>query len=107
MVRTRRQVLQAGAATSAMVEGASFGMCVDMTGEPESESLVVDGHYGPNLAYELVRFSYSDAASPEDRPGAPPTPLVPNPIAEPDLTSAERHRLVIEGSGMMGAIDVL
>lgn len=63
---------------------------------------MVDGHYGPNVAYELIRFAYADAPVAGDRLNEPPSALSPNPIAEPDLVRAERHRLVFEGGAMGG-----
>ncbi|MGI9417957.1 MAG: multicopper oxidase family protein [Geminicoccaceae bacterium] len=90
----------------ALAPGMRADLIVDMTGEPGSESQVVDGHYGPDRAYELIRFSY-DAASPLREPlggteSEPPAALAPNPIGEPDLAAAERHRLVFEGGAMGG-----
>ena len=91
--------LTLGAATRA-------DLIIDMTGEPGSESQVVDGAYGPDYAYELIRFSYTDAAPAGER-REPPAALPSNPIDEPDIAAAERHRLVFEGGamgGMAGAI---
>ncbi len=82
--------------------GMRADLIIDMTGEPKSESLVVDGHYGPNVAYELIRFAYDDAAPLDDPTGVEPVALKKNPIAEPDLGSAERHRLLFEGGAMGG-----
>ncbi len=82
--------------------GMRADLIIDMTGEPGSDSLVVDGHYGETYAYELIRFAYA-AKEPLRQPArAEPAPLSPNPIAEPDLSSAERHRLVFEGGAMGG-----
>ncbi|MGI9488388.1 MAG: multicopper oxidase family protein [Geminicoccaceae bacterium] len=93
----------------ALVLGAGMraDLIIDMDGELGSESLVVDGHYGPNVAYELIRFAYTEPRAADDRLSEPPHALPPNPIAEPDLRRAERHRLVFEGGamgGMAGAI---
>ena len=82
--------------------GMRADLIIDMTGEPGSGGLVVDGHYGPNFAYELIRFSYDDTVAIQDRSGAAPSALPPNPISEPDLASAEHHRLVFEGGAMGG-----
>ncbi len=82
--------------------GMRADLIIDMAGEPRSESLVVDGHYGSNFAYELIRFAYGDASPLERRSDVKPVALPPNPIAEPDIPSAERHRLVFEGGAMGG-----
>jgi len=82
--------------------GMRADLIIDMTGEPKGESLVVDSHYGTNFAYELIRFAYDDAAPLEHGSNVEPVALPPNPIAEPDLASAERHRLVFEGGAMGG-----
>ncbi len=82
--------------------GMRADLIVDMTGDPGTERLVVDGHYGPDYAYELIRFRYGDETPLRETPPAPPEALSPNPIAEPDLERAERHRLVFEGGAMGG-----
>jgi FtsP/CotA-like multicopper oxidase with cupredoxin domain len=83
--------------------GMRADLIVDMIGDPGNEQQVVDGHYGRDYAYELIRFTYDGRIAPpgeSERP-APPA-LVANPVAEPDLASAERHRLVFEGGAMGG-----
>jgi len=40
--------------------GMRADLIIDMTGEPGSESLVIDGHYGSDYAYELIRFAYAE-----------------------------------------------
>ena len=87
--------LMLGAATRA-------DLIIDMTGEPGSESQVVDGAYGPDYAYELIRFSYTDQTPTRENEGDPPAALAANPVAEPDLAAAQRHRMVFEGGAMGG-----
>ncbi len=82
--------------------GMRADLIIDMSGEPGSESLVVDDHYGPNYAYELIRLSYAEGAAFRKPRESAPSPLVPNPVAEPDLENAEKHRLVFEGGAMGG-----
>jgi FtsP/CotA-like multicopper oxidase with cupredoxin domain len=82
--------------------GMRADLIIDMSGEPQGESRVVDGHYGSNFAYELIRFAYEDAAPLEDRSAVEPAALPQNPIPEPDLAAAERHSLVFEGGAMGG-----
>ncbi len=82
--------------------GMRADLIIDMSGDPGSESLVVDGHYGPDYAYELIRFSYTEAVPIREAKDTAPKPLMPNPVAEPDLENAEKHRLVFEGGAMGG-----
>ena len=82
--------------------GMRADLILDMTGDPGSESLVVDGHYGTDYAYELIRLTYESADPIEAGGNEPPRPIAPNPIAEPDLASAMRHRLVFAGGAMGG-----
>jgi len=86
----------------ALGAGMRADLIIDMSGEPGGERLVIDDHYGPNYAYELIRFSYIDGAPNREPRDPAPEPLAPNPIAEPDLVNAERHRLVFEGGAMGG-----
>ncbi|MGI9449897.1 MAG: multicopper oxidase domain-containing protein [Geminicoccaceae bacterium] len=87
-----------------LVLGASMraDLIIDMHGDPGSESLVVDGHYGPEYAYELIRFAYTEEAPLREVDDTAPNALSSNPIAEPDLETAERHHLVFEGGAMGG-----
>ncbi|MDH3663036.1 MAG: multicopper oxidase family protein, partial [Alphaproteobacteria bacterium] len=89
---------------SSVVLGAGMrvDLIIDMIGEPGSEALVVDGHYGPDYAYELIRFAYADDPPLSEAAAPAPTFLGANPVAEPNLDSAERHRLVFEGGAMGG-----
>lgn len=82
--------------------GMRVDLIIDMTGEPGSEALVVDGHYGRDQAYELIQFTYADEAPLREAAAPAPASLTPNPVAEPDLENAEKHRLVFEGGAMGG-----
>jgi len=82
--------------------GMRADLIIDMSGEPGGESLVVDDHYGPDYAYELIRLVYADGVPLRKVDNAAPKPLSPNPITEPDLENAEKHRLVFEGGAMGG-----
>ncbi len=96
-----------GDGSLALGPGMRADLIVDMSGKPGDESLVVDDHYGPNYAYELIRFLYAGSGPFREPNDAAPAALRPNPVAEPDLHAAERHRLVFEGgamSGMAGAM---
>jgi FtsP/CotA-like multicopper oxidase with cupredoxin domain len=77
-------------------------LLLDATGEPGERFRVVDRFYR-GLDYRLLDLAYTDTPSLRDLAGAPPLRLSPNPLAEPDLTSAERHEVVL-GGGMMGGM---
>jgi FtsP/CotA-like multicopper oxidase with cupredoxin domain len=86
----------------ALGAGMRADLIIDMSGEPGGERLVIDDHYGPNYAYELIRFSYTEGAPNREPKDPAPKALAPNPVAEPDLENAEKHRLVFEGGAMGG-----
>lgn len=77
-------------------------LIIDMSGEPGSESQVIDGRYGRDHAYELIRFACSDEPPVREAGGEAPAALPDNPVAEPDLAAAERHRMLFEGGAMGG-----
>ena len=72
---------------------------VDMTGNPGERFHVIDSFY-ENLEYRLLHLAYGDAALRDAAPEAFAGPLE-NGLAEPNLTAAERHEVVL-GGGMMG-----
>jgi len=72
---------------------------LDATAEPDSTHSVVDDFY-QRRAYRLLDLRYAKA-SVRGRAGSALPPLAPNPLAEPDIEKAERHRVRFEG-GMMG-----
>ncbi|MDX1376881.1 MAG: multicopper oxidase family protein, partial [Burkholderiales bacterium] len=74
-------------------------LILDMTGAPGTRHPVVDDFYA-RMAYRLLDLRYADAPR-RGRAGAPLPRLAPNPVAEPVLERAERHRIVF-GGGMMG-----
>ncbi|HEY5635405.1 MAG TPA: multicopper oxidase family protein [Burkholderiales bacterium] len=74
-------------------------LILDMAGEPGSTHAVVDGFY-PRMAYRLLELKYAPAPR-AGRAGTPLARIAPNPLAEPDLSTAERHEVVF-GGGMMG-----
>lgn len=75
-------------------------LTLDMQGEPGRRYRVVDDFYD-GLSYWLTELAY-DTQPPlrEHSLGAPLT-LPRNPVPEPDLATAERHELRLQG-GMMG-----
>lgn len=74
-------------------------LILDMTAAPGSRHAVHDGFYR-GRAYTFMELQYA-GEPPLRGPAEAPPRLPANPLAEPDLASAERHR-VIFGGGMMG-----
>jgi len=72
---------------------------IDMEGEAGGRYQVVDDFYD-GLAYPLTELAY-DMAPLRAHPLDAPRVLPRNPLPEPDLSTAERHELVLQG-GMMG-----
>ncbi len=81
--------------------GMRADLILDCTNAPGSAHRVIDDFYRQR-AYELLKLQYS-----EEKPlrnAFPPVPRLPsNPIAVPDVSKAQRHRIVF-GGGMMGAL---
>ena len=75
-------------------------LIVDCAAEPGSRHRVVDDFY-PRRAYRLLDLAYEGGARRRDF--APLQRLPANPVPQPDLGRAERHRIVF-GGGMMGAM---
>ena len=73
---------------------------LDATGEPGRSYTVVDGFY-PQRAYRLLDLRYAAERVPGGRAGTPLPKLAANPLSEPDLAKAQRHRIEF-GGGMMG-----
>ena len=82
-------------------------LIIDMQGEPGNRYRIVDDFY-PDLSYWLTELVYE--AAPALRTQRLDTPALPrNPLTEPDLTSAERQELTLQGGmmssgGMMGGM---
>jgi FtsP/CotA-like multicopper oxidase with cupredoxin domain len=75
---------------------------LDMQGEPGRRYRVVDDFYD-NLAYWLTQLTYDDAQPIRAHPLDAPLALLRNPIPEPDLATAERHALTLQGGMMSGS----
>ena len=82
--------------------GMRVDLVLDMTGDPGSTAPVFDSFY-KDLGYKLVDLAYGDAPPVRAKPLAPPVKLPPNPMPEPDLTTAGRHDVTLTG-GMMGSM---
>ena len=72
---------------------------VELQGEPGGRYPVIDDFYD-GLSYELTSLVYSKEPR-VFRRSAEPLLLPRNPLPEPDMASAERHELKLQG-GMMG-----
>jgi FtsP/CotA-like multicopper oxidase with cupredoxin domain len=77
-------------------------LILDMGGSPGQRFAVTDSFY-PKLAYRLTELVYADERL-RDRPLDAAIALSPNPLPEPDLSTAERHDLVLGGGMMMGGM---
>jgi len=88
-------------ANGAVVLGPAMraDLILDMTASPGSHHAVHDGFY-PRQAYVFMELQYSDEPPLRSTQAEPPR-LPPNPLSEPDLAAAERHRVLFTG-GMMG-----
>jgi FtsP/CotA-like multicopper oxidase with cupredoxin domain len=73
---------------------------LDMSGEPGRRYRVVDDFYD-GLAYWLTQLAYDEAPFNRSHPLDAPPALPRNPVPEPNLATAERHELRLQG-GMMG-----
>jgi FtsP/CotA-like multicopper oxidase with cupredoxin domain len=73
---------------------------LDMQGEPGRRYQVVDDFYD-GLAYLLVHLAYDKSPPVRAHPMDAAFRLPRNPLPEPDLATAERHELALQG-GMMG-----
>lgn len=76
-------------------------LVLDLSGEPGARYAIRDDFY-PRMQYNFLDLVY---AEPPLRPRPPDTPirLPANPVPEPDLAKAERHRIIL-GGGMMGGM---
>ncbi|MCZ8548198.1 multicopper oxidase family protein [Mesorhizobium qingshengii] len=73
---------------------------LDMQGDPGSRHAVTDDFYD-GLAYTLTTLAYDSASPLRAHPLDAPLGLPRNPLPQPDLASAERQEIVLQG-GMMG-----
>jgi FtsP/CotA-like multicopper oxidase with cupredoxin domain len=81
--------------------GMRADVVLDCTAAPGSRHRIIDDFYA-RRAYRLLDIEYS-GEKPLREGFAPAPRLAPNPVAEPNLERAARHRIVF-GGGMMGAM---
>jgi FtsP/CotA-like multicopper oxidase with cupredoxin domain len=74
---------------------------LDMPGEPGGRYAVTDDFYD-RLSYTLTHLAYSNEPAIARRADASLPVLPPNPLPEPDLASAVRHELKLQGGMMSG-----
>src|SRR5262249_9851264 len=77
---------------------------LDMVGTPGRSYAVTDDFYR-GLAYTLLDLAYEPEKPGRQHPNPPPR-LASNPVPEPDLTSAKRHEIALQG-GMMGGMTMM
>lgn len=82
--------------------GQRADLIIDMTGEPGSQQLVIDDAYGAEYAFEMMRLVYADRPKAGLAGDATPAAIAANPIAEPDPSTGNRHKLIFEGGAMGG-----
>ena len=73
---------------------------LDMQGKPGRRYRVIDDFYD-GLSYWLTQLAYDEGPPVRTHPLDAPLSLPRNPVPEPDLATAERHVLRLQG-GMMG-----
>src|SRR6266446_5501130 len=73
---------------------------LDMQGKPGRRYRVIDDFYD-GLSYWLTQLAYDDSPPLRPHPRGAELALPRNPVPEPDLASAERHELRLQG-GMIG-----
>jgi FtsP/CotA-like multicopper oxidase with cupredoxin domain len=81
--------------------GMRGDILLDATGDPRATYTVVDDFY-PRQAYRLLDLRYGDRRE-AGRAKEPVPKLARNPVAEPNLSEAQRHVIRFEG-GMMGGM---
>jgi FtsP/CotA-like multicopper oxidase with cupredoxin domain len=80
--------------------GMRADVILDGTGKPGERHRVIDDFFAAQ-AYEVVTLAYDPRKRRRVASAGPAPRLAPNPVPEPDLAAAERHRIVFTG-GMMG-----
>ncbi|HET7910961.1 MAG TPA: multicopper oxidase family protein [Pseudolabrys sp.] len=76
-------------------------LILDMQGEPGKRYRVIDDFY-PELSYWLTNLTYGKEPPVRAHPLDAQVILPGNPLPQPDLTTAERHELKLQGGMMSG-----
>lgn len=85
--------------------GMRADLILDAAAAPGSRYRVLDSDLRGST-YRLLDLQYGPDAALRNQPLPPPAALPRNPVAEPDIASAERRTLMLEG-GAMGALAAL
>ncbi|MGB8436020.1 MAG: multicopper oxidase family protein, partial [Burkholderiales bacterium] len=75
-------------------------LVIDMAGKPGEKHAVRDRYYA-RQQYRLLDLAYTNELPLRESPLDTPIRLPANPVPEPDVPRAERHRVLL-GGGMMG-----
>ena len=81
-------------------------LILDMNGAPGSRYAVTDDFYGARLGYTLVELAYDADRALREHPLDAPIRLPSNPLPQPDLATARRHVVRLQG-GMMGGMAMM
>jgi FtsP/CotA-like multicopper oxidase with cupredoxin domain len=76
-------------------------LIIDMQGKPGRRYRIIDDFYS-DLSYWLTELVYDRGPPSGSQQLDPPAALKRNPVPEPDLVSAERHELTLQGGMMSG-----
>lgn len=82
--------------------GQRADLILDVTGKPGESTPVIDNSFGERFAYELMHLVRSGNTIASGSKKTPPPRLLPNPVAQPDISNAERHQIIFEGGAMGG-----
>lgn len=82
--------------------GQRADLILDCTGKPGETFAISDAIYGDDT-YNVFTMTYGPDAPLREGPPAPIASLAPNPLSDPDLQSAVRHEVTIDG-GAMGSM---
>lgn len=82
--------------------GMRADLMLDCRGKPGDRVTITDDFY-PRQTYRLVEIVYGHEPPLRDSPLADAVALMPNPVPQPRIAEAERHRIEF-GGGMMGTM---
>ena len=71
-------------------------LILDMTGKPGDRIEIADAYYGAQRRFPVVALAYGPVAV-RDKPLTPPRRMAANPLPEPDLGRAARHKVILDG----------
>jgi len=83
--------------------GQRADVILDLSGKPGQRAAVVDG-YNRRNTYKFLDLVYGPEKPLRESPLNAPARLAANPVARPDLSGAQRHKVTITGGAMGGAM---